>query len=289
MRDAVQSVLDQTFSDFELIIIDDGSTDETDEVVRGFNDRRLRYLRQENKGRSAARNKALSLARGSHIAFLDSDDLYLEDKLAKQVAFMAENPHIDMLYTSAICVDDAGRPMDKQVYFAEVEGDIYRYVAFFRPVTITLPTVMLRRKVLDTVGYFDEQMDRFEDTDLWRRIAKRFKVGILREPTCILKTHDDNALTAQNPTRIIGAIDYYVEKVFREDADIEMAFLKDGASRLYEYYGRAFLAVEGWRHFGLQLLRKAIMFQPRRGASICLSACRTFSVSLIRRETNKSP
>lgn len=288
LRDAVRSVLAQTFSDFELIVIDDGSTDGTDRMMGGFDDSRLHYLKQENQGRSAARNRALSLARGRYIAFLDSDDLYLKDKLEKQVAFMDDHPDIDMIYTSAICVDDTGRPLDKQIYTAEVEGNIYPQIAFFQPVTITLPTVMLRREVLDAVGHFDERMERFEDTDLWRRIAKRFKVGILREPTCILKTHDDNALAAQNPEKIIGAIDYYVKKILREDADIDAGFLRAGASRLYEYYGRAFLSVTGWRRFGLRLLRTAIIFQPSRSVDICISACRTMLGSLVRRVA-KSP
>ena len=289
VRDAVRSVLEQTFSDFELIVIDDGSTDGTDAVMAGFDDRRLFYIKQENRGRSAARNRALSRARGRFIAFLDSDDLYLKDKLEKQVAYMDRNPDVDMIYTSAICVDEAGRPLDKQIYTAEVEGDIYRQVAFFQPVTITLPTVMLRREVLDTIGNFDERMDRFEDTDLWRRIAKRFKVGILREPTCILKTHDDNALISQNPLKIIEAIDYYVNKILREDADVDAAFLRTGASRLYEYYGRAFLSVAGWRHYGVSLLGKAIKFQPSRSGGICLLACRTLLGSLVRRFVAKSP
>jgi len=288
VRDAVRSVLGQTFSDFELIVIDDGSTDGTDRMMGEFDDQRLHYLKQENRGRSAARNRALALARGRYIAFLDSDDLYLKDKLEKQVALMDLRPDIDMIYTSAICVDEAGRPLEQQIYTAEVEGDIYRQVAFFQPVTITLPTVMLRREVLDAVGHFDERMDRFEDTDLWRRVAKRFRVGILREPTCILKTHDDNALVAQNPQKIISAIDYYVKKILREDADVDAGFLRAGASRLYEYYGRAFLSVAGWRHFGFLLLRKAIIVQPSRSVGICLAAGRTFLGSLLRRRVAKS-
>lgn len=281
LRDAVRSVLDQTFRDFELIVIDDGSTDDTDIVMQGFDDSRLNYIVQPNRGRSAARNRALAMAQGQFIAFLDSDDLYLKDKLERQVAFMAAHPEVGMIYTAAICVDKDGHPLSRQFYTAEVEGDIYREVAFFQPVTITLPTVMLRRAVLDAVGVFDESMDRFEDTDLWRRVTKRFRVGILREPTCILKTHDDNDLRAQDPELINSAIDHYVAKVFREDADMGAELLSSGASRLYEYYGRAFLGVAGWRRRGFQLLLNAIRFRPMRAPGIAMRGFRTLLASSI--------
>lgn len=287
LRDAVLSVLGQTFRDFELIVVDDGSTDNTETVMRGFDDPRLIYLAQPNRGRSAARNRALATAKGQFMAFLDSDDLYLNDKLERQVAFMAAHPEVDMVYTAAICVDKDGRPLSRQIYTAEAEGDIYRKVAFFQPVTITLPTVMLRRAVLEAVGVFDESMDRFEDTDLWRRVTKRFKVGILREPTCILKTHDDNTLRAQNPLKIISAIDHYVGKVFRDDADMGEDFLRTGASRLYEYYGRAFLGVAGWRGFGFRLLLKAIRLRPLRAPSVALRGLRTWVGSAVMRRGGK--
>jgi len=270
--EAINSVLQQTFSDFELIVIDDGSTDSTGEIVDAFKDERLVFIQQENAGRSAARNRALATARGKYIAFLDSDDTYLRDKLERQVNFMEAHPEIGMIYTSAKCIDAEGNILKNHVYVASVSGQIYRQVAFFRPVTITLPTVMLRREVLDNVGGFDEKMERFEDTDLWRRISKRYQVGALNYPTCLLRTHDDNTLRTQNPVKITNAIEYYVAKIFREDADMDSDFLKEGASRLYEYYGLAFMTVPAWRGQGLALLKKSVEFSPKRLGAIVVTA-----------------
>jgi len=264
---AVDSVLTQTFQNFELIVVDDGSTDATPDVVQAYSDQRLVYLRQNNYGRSAARNKAIGHARGSLIAFLDSDDEYLPGKLEMQVAFMREHPEIGMVYTSAICIDKDGNSIAYS-YSASAKGSIYKQVAFFVPITITLPTVMVRREVLEGTGLFDQEMSRFEDTDLWRRIAKHYLVGAITTPTCRLRTHDDNALVAQDAEGIVEAIDYYVCKVLREDDDMDPGFLKRGAAGLYAYYGRALLRVRGKRAYGLRLFGKAITYSPAEMPSI---------------------
>jgi glycosyltransferase involved in cell wall biosynthesis len=266
---AVESVLSQSFRSLELIVVDDGSTDETLHVIKQFSDERLIYLRQENRGRSFARNRAIGQARGRFIAFLDSDDEYLPGKLKLQVAFMREHPDVGMLYTSAVCIDKDGNPIP-YAYSASVGGSIYCDVAFFVPVTVTLPTVIVRKEVLDVTGAFDLNMSRFEDTDLWRRIAKRYRVGALDIPTCRLRTHDDNALVAQDPKGIVEAIDYYVRKIFAEDSDVGSAFLKQGAARLYAYYGRALVRVRGRRSYGLRLLGKAFVLSPTSMPAIFL-------------------
>lgn len=282
LGEAVASVLAQSFRNFELIIIDDGSSDSTAEVVCSFIDPRLVFLQQENRGRSAARNRALGMARGRYIAFLDSDDVYLEDKLERQIAYMERRPDVDMIYTSAYCIDERGNLLEGRNYVATVEGNIYEEVAFFQPVTITLPTVMVRREVIENVGGFDEAMDRFEDTDLWRRIAKKHRIGIIKEPTCRLRTHTDNTLRSQDPAKIIAAIEYYVAKIFQEDADMDAAFLRRGASLLYEYYGLAFVSVPAWRHHGFALLRKSILSCPPRFAAVAKAGLKVFAGSLAR-------
>jgi len=286
---AIESVLAQTFADFELIVVDDGSTDETSQIVSGFlHDPRIIYIRQDNRGRSHARNRALGLARGSYIAFLDSDDSYLPEKLARQVAFLDTRPDIDMLYTSAICVDDTGKPLENQPYQAHAEGDIYQLIAFFQPLTITLPTVMVRREVMDRVGGFDVDMERFEDTDLWRRIAKSHRVGAMTEVTCLLTTHADNSLASQDPEKIVRAISYYITKVFREDSEKGVRTLRLGASRLCEYYGRALLQAPACRGKGLSLLARAAAYAPSRSAVIALRATRTMAGSVVRRWSRRS-
>lgn len=259
--EAIQSVLDQTFQDFEVIVVDDGSTDRTGDVVQAFASEKVQYVYQSNRGRSNARNHALGLAKGRYIAFLDSDDLYLPDKLALQVDYMDSHPEIGMVYTSAYCIDENG-VRTKDEYEATVSGWVYEHIAFFVPVTITLPTVMVRKEVFDKVGEFDEAMERFEDTDMWRRISKHYQINALHERTCLLRTHIDNALAAQDPSQISGALDYYVKKIGREDSDVGIILRRKGIARLYGYYGAAMMSNQQWRARGYSLLLKGMLSWP---------------------------
>jgi glycosyltransferase involved in cell wall biosynthesis len=258
---AVTSVLSQNITGFELIVVDDGSKDNTQAVMGTFSDPRLVLITQKNGGRSQARNRALSQAKGKLIAFLDSDDLYLPGKLALQIEYMNAHPDVGMIYTSAYCIDHAGNPLPEN-YVASVSGWIYKSIAFFRPVTITLPTVMLRRELFDVAGSFDENMHRFEDTDMWRRLSKVTQIHALPTFTCSLRTHDDNSLLAQNPVKIIEALQYYSSKIIAEDKTIGFLTIRRGLGHLYDYYGRAFLTVPEWQPEGWHLIRVAYRFWP---------------------------
>ena len=239
LREAIQSVLDQTYSDFEIIVVDDGSTDDTRKIVNAFFDKRIRYVFQENRGRSNARNHAFALAQGKYIAFLDSDDLFLPGKLEKQVAALEKEPGFGMVYSSAICTDEQGKEIPPFMYKATASGMIYRKVAFYIPLTIILPTVVMRAEVLSQVGGFDEKMERFEDTDMWRRVARRYPILAIREPLCRIRRHSDNELANQDPENIMRALEYYINKVFNEDKDESLIFRKRGAARFYLRYGLA--------------------------------------------------
>jgi glycosyltransferase involved in cell wall biosynthesis len=253
---AITSALGQTYENIEVLVVDDGSVDDTSDVMRTFSDARLNYIKlASNVGRSSARNKALQMARGDYIAFLDSDDYYLPQKIEMQVQFLNDHPDVDMVYTGSACVDTDDRPI-QYFYRAPVSGRIYNEIAFFKPLTITLPTVMLRRRVLAKVGSFDEQMERFEDTDFWRRIAKHFNIAGIDEVTCHIRSHGGNDIRSFEPASFKRAIDYYVEKVFREDGDIDPSILGAGARRLYELYGSALLGVPGAKQLALELQQK---------------------------------
>ena len=261
LGDAISSVLSQSFEAFEIIIIDDGSTDYTAEIVKKIHDVRLIYIYQSNQGRSNARNHALRIAKGSYVTFLDSDDVYLPNKLAIQVAYLDNNLHVDMIYTSALCMNEAGEKMEHK-YEATVSGHIYNDIAFFVPVTITLPTVMVRRTVFDVVGDFDENMHRFEDTDMWRRISKAYYIGALKEYTCKLRTHEDNSLLSQDPKQILLALDYYANKILSEDRKFGIIVLRKGLASMYMYYALAILSVSKWRNIGIKLFWVSVRFWP---------------------------
>lgn len=169
LRQAIESVLAQTYANFEIILVDDGSTDDTPAAVAAFGDPRIVYLRQNNQGRSAARNTGLRQARGEYIAFLDDDDLYLPQKLASQTAFLDAHTEIGLVAGGAqiIAADGAFlrnlEPWENQPELS-LPGCLYSC-------PLLTCAVLLRRQWLEALDHwFDPAMDHAEDTDLWIRL-----------------------------------------------------------------------------------------------------------------------
>ena len=234
IKRAVASVLQQTYTDFEVIVADDGSNDDTGDSLRHLSEK-VKYVFLEHGGRSYARNHALRLATGTYIAFLDSDDEFFPHTLGTQIEQLEKNLDYGMVYGQAICVNEQGEQIT--IYPADASGWIYDRVAFYIPLTIILPTVMVRKSVLDRVGGFDEKMERFEDTDMWRRISKRYKIGAIQQPLCKILTHAGNALG--DPAVELRNVKYYIDKVLREDKDAGTSFKRKGAANLFHHYGVA--------------------------------------------------
>lgn len=270
IEEAVRSVLSQAYRKLEVIVVDDGSTDDTERIIEAISDSRLHYVRQLKSGRSKARNRALSIARGDYIAFLDSDDLYLPGKIELQVAYLDTHPAVKMIYTSAYCIDAAGEMLEHK-YEAAVSGMIYEKIAFFVPVTITLPTVMVRKEIFSHVGGFDENMDRFEDTDMWRRISRSCRIDAMPEFTCKLRTHADNSLLKQDPLQIASALEYYSSKILKEDQEVGLRIREKGLAGLYGYYGAALKTVPHFAHVGERLMRTASRYDSRAHSSVGFS------------------
>ncbi|MFA5167857.1 MAG: glycosyltransferase family A protein [Candidatus Omnitrophota bacterium] len=195
---AIDSVLAQKGAEFELIIIDDGSTDDTKCVIRGacpsgfvprsaFSSLRVpspesRYFYQKNKGPAAARNLGIKEAKGEWIAFLDSDDEWKPGKLKAQLEFFRENPAHLICQTEEIWIRNSKRvnPMKKHQKFG---GYIFEKCL---PLCIVSPSaVMMHRKLFDEIGLFDESLPACEDYDLWLRIASKHPIGLIEKPYII--------------------------------------------------------------------------------------------------------
>lgn len=179
--EAINSVLAQSERDFELLVIDDGSTDDTPQACAAFG-ATLQYLQQEHRGVSAARNFGIAQARGAFITFLDSDDLWQKHKLRRQIAWLAAHPEIMLCYTNEIWIRRGVRVNQKKIH-QKAGGWIYPLCL---PRCIISPSsVLMRRELFEQVGVFDETLPICEDYDLWLRIAARYEIGFIDEPLII--------------------------------------------------------------------------------------------------------
>ena len=194
LEEAVNSVLDQTCQDFELIVVDDGSTDHTEDLAEKFG--RAQFLRLEkNSGVSHARNYGLSFARGRYICFLDSDDLWKKSKLKNQVCWMESHPDCQISYTDEVWVRKGVRvnPMNKHKKYG---GDIFRYCL---PLCIVSPSsAMLRTSLLKEVGGFDESLEVCEDYDLWLRISSRHPFHFIRDKLIVKRGGHNGQLSQKH-------------------------------------------------------------------------------------------
>ena len=188
LAESIQSVLDQNFSDFELIVVDDGSTDNTAEVIEQFSG--IHKIRiKKNRGVSFARNLAIKQARGEWIAFLDSDDLWERDKLATQMNWVECNPDYHAVYTDEIWIRNGVR-VNAMKKHRKYSGDIFRHCL---PLCIVSPSsVLLRNELLNKFGGFDESMPVCEDYDLWLRISMSFPFHFIEEKLIVKRGgHED--------------------------------------------------------------------------------------------------
>jgi glycosyltransferase involved in cell wall biosynthesis len=182
LKEAIYSVLKQDFEDFELIVVDDGSTDGTIEEIRKFGGRVRILQHPESRGVSAARNKGILHAKGKYVAFLDSDDQWVKGKLKIQVTFLDENPHYPLCYTDEIWIR-RGKRVNPMVKHAKYSGWIFEKCL---PLCIISPSsAMMRKTLFSKVGLFDEALPVCEDYDFWLRISARFPIFFINRKLII--------------------------------------------------------------------------------------------------------
>ncbi|MFQ5865393.1 MAG: glycosyltransferase family 2 protein [bacterium] len=199
---AIVSILNQTFTDFEFLIINDGSQDNTAEVVRSFTDKRIRLINNgKNLGFVQSLNKGIFLALGKYIARIDADDLALPTRLEKQVEFLEQNPDVAVLGTAAFHNDEIRKEKFIRVPPTEdyeIKCEMVKYVP------LEHSSIMVRIAVLKEMGGYDEHYDDVEDLELWIRIGRKYKLANLSEPLIIRNVRPDsfwfsnyNAVTRQ--------------------------------------------------------------------------------------------
>ena len=206
---AVSSVLNQTFEDFELLVVDDGSTDQTQELLESFDDSRLRVIKEpSNGGVSRARNRGIGLARGEWIAFLDSDDEWLPHKLQAQREYLQGRPELRVVHGEEIWIRRGVR-VNPHKKHAKSGGWIF---AKCLPLCAISPsTVMIHREVFQQIGTFDPEMIVCEDYDLWLRMTQFFEVGLVTVPIINKYGGHSDQLSAR-----YRAMDYFRVKAIKK-------------------------------------------------------------------------
>jgi GT2 family glycosyltransferase len=180
ISEAIESVMAQDYHDFEIVVVDDGSTDNTQEILQDFSE--ILVVRQDCQGVSAARNAGIARASGRLIAFLDSDDLWLPAKLSTQVAFFDSNPNALICQTEETWIRDGIRVNPKKRH-KKHSGMIFE--RSLELCIVSPSAVMMRSSLFDEVGEFDETLPVCEDYDLWLRVSRRFPVYLIDVPLVI--------------------------------------------------------------------------------------------------------
>jgi glycosyltransferase involved in cell wall biosynthesis len=186
------SVMKQTYRDFEIVLVDDGSSDHIREWVETQNISQLRFISQENRGLSGARNTGIRAAKGSYLALLDADDLWEPTKLAKQVQVLDLDQEAALVYTWMALIDEQGA-LTGRYYKRREEGDVWKLMLTSNLVGCgSVP--LIRRTCLDQVGYFDENLKSFaEDWDLWLRMARQYSFRVVAEALVYYRQRGDSA------------------------------------------------------------------------------------------------
>jgi len=214
---AIQTVLNQTYQDFELIVVDDGSTDNTEEIVKSFNDPCIRYIRhEENKGAAAARNTGIKAAKGGFIAFQDSDDEWLPEKLEKQMKVFENAPaKVGVVYTGFWRIENNKKIYIPFSWVKQKEGNIHKEL--LKGNFVTTQSIVARKECFRKVGMFDEKLPRFQDWELVIRLSKYYNFKCIDEPL-LISYYTSESISANNDA-LIKALKLILSKHFNDFAE----------------------------------------------------------------------
>lgn len=250
LRHAIESVLSQDYAPLEVIVVDDGSTDETPAVIAAFGNR-IRAIGQVNRGAANALNCGIRNARGDLICWLSADDAFLPGKVAAQVAVFTKHPEIGVCCTGSFLVDAAGHRFRALPRARWIHPD--QFIAIFWRNPINGSTVMMSKAVLNEIGPFNETLRADVDADMWLRVAQRYP--ILEVPSCLLEYRVHSAALSADTLLMIDSI-----------SRVRRAYLENGTllARLHQWEGNrepevlarmsAFYALRGFRSLAIELL-----------------------------------
>lgn len=245
IKRAIDSVLNQTYRDVEIVVVDDGSTDNTQKIIESYGDQ-VTYIYQENKGAASARNAGIDASVGEYISFLDSDDYYAKNNLKIKVAILESNSGISWVYSDWQYVDQKGEKLingsDRFNYSnKKLSGALFKELLYKRNF-ITTGVVMVRRLVLEDVGCFDPTILSQEEYDLWLRISVKYPVHYVDENLVTVTDHFDS-LSKDFSKWVYGNVLIIdkIEKILPNDLYVEKSFINRLHADKYTFLGRDFM------------------------------------------------
>lgn len=259
LGEAVESVRAQTLRAWELLVVDDGSTDDTAAVMAAVaGEPRIRYLPGPHAERAAARNRGIAAARAPLVAFLDADDRWRPDKLARQAAALAARPAAAFCYTPARFIDAAGTLLPIRKPAHAIAGDVFPRLV--RGNLVILASVVARRAAVDAVGGFDATLGVYgcEDWDLWLRLARDAEVAVVDEELTLYRRHDGNTSWPQ----ILDSGLRVIDKLYAQPDTARRAGLSRGAVRARHLWYHATIAAAADRAAAWALVRRALRESP---------------------------
>jgi glycosyltransferase involved in cell wall biosynthesis len=226
----LDSVLQQTFTDFEVLLVNDGSTDSIESWFTTVNDNRVKLISQANQGLPGARNTGIKEAQGEYIAFIDADDLWEPTKLEKQAHSLDAKPEVGLVYAWTLLIDQHGNSTGT-VTAAQAEGNVWEKL-LLGDVVGSGSAAMIRRSCFDQVGMFDTELTSIEDCDMWVRIAAHYPFAVIKEVLVYYRQHPSGM--SRNYDRMAQNSRLKIDKNFAQ-VPLEMLYLRPRA------YGHAFL------------------------------------------------
>lgn len=262
LPDSLGSVLSQTYNFYEIIVIDDGSTDDTKEVLNPFM-QKIKYIHlEQNRGLPTARNIGIQAAQGKYIAFLDADDLWLPEKLQTDMEYFDKHPDVGMVYSKHTNIDENGVVLDEGIKKRLPSGNIF--IRLFSEQNFIVPSsVVVRKDVFATTGLFDEQLFNCQDWDMWLRIAFYFKVAGINKP--LVKYRHNPRSLSKNRNNVLKYQKLVIDKTYNAFKDkmcrISEKLYKKRLASHYAKAGRYYLRI-GNKSLANENFRLSLKYDP---------------------------